>query len=52
MKKSILALLLAGSVLFANEISLNSDNTDKIKLTGTVVSDGQQMIGSRFMGYV
>jgi len=24
----------------------------KIKLTGTVVSDGQQMIGSRFMGYV
>ncbi len=27
-------------------------NNEKIKLTGTVVSDGQQMIGSRFMGYV
>jgi multidrug resistance efflux pump len=30
--------------------SIKTGNT--IKLTGTVVSDGQQMIGSRFMGYV
>ena len=36
----------------ASEISLKSNNNDEIKLTGTVVSDGQQMIGSRFMGYV
>ena len=25
---------------------------DSISLTGTVVSDGQKMIGSRYMGYV
>jgi len=53
MKKSLLlALLLSGTVM-AGEISLNvNNNNDEIKLTGTVVSDGQQMIGSRFMGYV
>jgi RND family efflux transporter MFP subunit len=27
-------------------------NADKITLTGTVVSDGQKMIGSRYMGYI
>ena len=53
MKKSLLFALLLGGTIVAGEISLNvNNNNDEIKLTGTVVSDGQQMIGSRFMGYV
>jgi RND family efflux transporter MFP subunit len=54
MKKNILVGLLLCTGVYANEINLstNSQMTDEIKLTGTVVSDGQQMIGSRFMGYV
>ncbi|HIP40926.1 MAG TPA: efflux RND transporter periplasmic adaptor subunit [Campylobacterales bacterium] len=36
-------------VTFLLIISLKADN---ITLTGTVVSDGQKMIGSRYMGYV
>jgi len=38
----VLSLLLSWSFLLA----------DNITLTGTVVSDGQKMIGSRYMGYV
>jgi len=54
MKKNILVGLLLCTGVYANEINLSTNNqmTDEIKLTGTVVSDGQQMIGSRFMGYV
>jgi RND family efflux transporter MFP subunit len=53
MKKSLLLALLLSGTIMASEISLNvNNNNDEIKLTGTVVSDGQQMIGSRFMGYV
>ena len=52
MKKSLLLVLLLSGTMLAGEISLTDNNNDKIKLTGTVVSDGQQMIGSRFMGYV
>ena len=52
MKKKLLLVCLLSGALYANEISLNTNNKDEIKLTGTVVSDGQQMIGSRFMGYV
>ncbi|RUM69568.1 MAG: acriflavin resistance protein [Sulfurovum sp.] len=54
MKKSMFVGLLFSVCLYANEINLNTNNQkpDSIKLTGTVVSDGQQMIGSRFMGYV
>jgi len=52
MKKYFLVLLV-GTLLSANEMTLNTDvEGAEIKLTGTVVSDGQQMIGSRFMGYV
>ena len=36
-------------VTFLLIVSLKADN---ITLTGTVVSDGQKMIGSRYMGYV
>ena len=42
MKKTIIVGLLLGTFLQAGDIAL----------TGTVVSDGQKMIGSRFMGYV
>ena len=54
MKKNILVGLLLCTLVYANEINLstNGQMSDEIKLTGTVVSDGQQMIGSRFMGYV
>lgn len=54
MKKSLLVGLILSTWICANEIQLgtNHQNRDEIKLTGTVVSDGQQMIGSRFMGYV
>lgn len=57
MKKFIAALTLSGllgSTLLANEINLSNatQSGHEIKLTGTVVSDGQQMIGTRFMGYV
>ncbi len=52
--KKYLALVLIGGFLCASEINIGKPNqsSSKIKLTGTVVSDGQQMIGSRFMGYV
>lgn len=54
MNKSLLIGLILSTWIYANEIQLgtNHQNRDEIKLTGTVVSDGQQMIGSRFMGYV
>jgi len=54
MKKKLLITLLLSSFACASEIKLGTTYTDngEIKLTGTVVSDGQQMIGSRFMGYV
>jgi len=42
MKKTIIVALLLSACLQAGDIVL----------TGTVVSDGQKMIGSRFMGYV
>ena len=42
MKKTLLVTFLLISALYANNIVL----------TGTVVSDGQKMIGSRYMGYV
>ncbi len=51
MMKKFLLICLVGSFLSAGEIN-NKSESDVIKLTGTVVSDGQQMIGSRFMGYV
>ena len=53
MKKYLVLVLLSG-LLYASDISLNTaqQSSSKIRLTGTVVSDGQQMIGSRFMGYV
>ncbi len=51
MKKSILLVLLASVWIYA--VNVKGDiHLPKIKLTGTVVSDWQQMIGSRFMGYV
>lgn len=50
MKKHILFILLVTVCLNASEMASNIKN--EIRLTGTVVSDGQQMIGSRFMGYV
>ena len=52
MKKNILFVFLLSGMLYANGISLSTNTKDEIKLTGTVVSDGQKMIGSRFMGYV
>jgi len=42
MKKAIIVALLLNMIVHAGDIAL----------TGTVVSDGQKMIGSRFMGYV
>lgn len=54
MKKNIFVALLFSAFIQANEMSLGTQqqSSDPIQLTGTVVSDGQQMIGSRFMGYV
>ncbi|HFU75241.1 MAG TPA: HlyD family efflux transporter periplasmic adaptor subunit [Epsilonproteobacteria bacterium] len=54
MKKNILVALLFSTLIYANEINLSTKqhSSDTILLTGTVISDGQQMIGSRFMGYV
>lgn len=52
MKRNIVWVLLLTGSMMASEIGLNTNNNNEIKLTGTVVSDGQQMIGSRFMGYV
>jgi len=54
MKISILIVSILLSNLSANEIHLQTEikQNEQIKLSGTVVSDGQQMIGSRFMGYV
>ena len=49
-KKGIWCILLATVYMYAGEIDLHRNSP--IKLTGTVVSDGQQMIGSRFMGYI
>ena len=44
MKKSLIVtfLLIISSLLYADDITI----------TGTVVSDGQKMIGSRYMGYI
>jgi RND family efflux transporter MFP subunit len=42
MKKMIIVALLLNASVYAGDIVL----------TGTVVSDGQKMIGSRFMGYI
>ena len=39
-------------ILIVSFLLIMSLRADKITLTGTVVSDGQKMIGSRFMGYV
>ena len=39
-------------ILIVSFLLIISLKADKITLTGTVVSDGQKMIGSRFMGYV
>jgi len=50
--KKYIVVLLVGTVLSAGELTLNDEKRADIKLTGTVISDGQQMIGSRFMGYV
>ena len=54
MKKSIFIWLILSLYVSASELNLTSNAKEKneIKLSGTVVSDGQQMIGSRFMGYV
>jgi len=52
MKNNILVSLLVCTLIQANEISTKQQSSAPILLTGTVVSDGQQMIGSRFMGYV
>jgi len=54
MREKLLVGLILSIFLQANEINLNTNkkHIDTINLTGTVVSDGQQMIGSRFMGYV
>lgn len=54
MKKSIFIGLILSLYVSATEIDSTSSAKahHAIKLTGTVVSDGQQMIGSRFMGYV
>lgn len=51
-KKILLGLVLCVGI-YASELDSSSHKQNEpIKLTGTVVSDGQQMIGSRFMGYV
>jgi len=50
--KKILLIALLYTGMYANEIALHTKPSQSIELTGTVVSDGQQMIGSRFMGYV
>ena len=42
MKKIILVALLLNALTYANDVVL----------TGTVISDGQKMIGSRYMGYI
>ena len=54
MKNTLFLGLILSIFLQASEINLSTHNqaNDVIKLTGTVISDGQQMIGSRFMGYV
>ncbi len=39
-------------ILIVSFLLIISLRADKITLTGTVVSDGQKMIGSRYMGYV
>lgn len=44
MKKTLIVALMLN--MFSNA------NAGEVVLTGTVVSDGQQMIGSRYMGYV
>jgi RND family efflux transporter MFP subunit len=47
MKKSIIVALLLNAGIFNVGIVAGD-----VVLTGTVVSDGQKMIGSRFMGYI
>ncbi len=39
-------------ILIVSFLLIMSLRADKITLTGTVVSDGQKMIGSRYMGYI
>ena len=39
-------------ILIVSFLLILSLKADDITLTGTVVSDGQKMIGSRYMGYV
>ncbi len=39
-------------ILIVSFLLILSLRADKITLTGTVVSDGQKMIGSRYMGYI
>jgi RND family efflux transporter MFP subunit len=39
-------------LLIVSFLLILSLNADDITLTGTVVSDGQKMIGSRYMGYI
>lgn len=59
MKKIVIVVLLLNVWLQAQTSTYKKEyvapdvlKQGKIKLIGTVVSDGQQMIGSRFMGYV
>ena len=40
------------ALLIVTFLLISSLNSQEITLTGTVVSDGQKMIGSRYMGYV
>jgi len=39
-------------ILIVTFLLISSLSSEEITLTGTVVSDGQKMIGSRYMGYV
>ena len=52
MKKNIFFVFLLLFSCSSNANEIETSTIHNIKLTGTVVSDGQQMIGSRFMGYV
>ncbi len=40
------------TILVVTFLLISSLSSEEITLTGTVVSDGQKMIGSRYMGYV
>jgi len=39
-------------ILFVTFLLMSALGANNITLTGTVISDGQKMIGSRYMGYV